>query len=136
MFSHLISSFESGLRSLAPFFHRLNKDAESSLAASLHTEVERRLPGCLLQSDLSPLSLGCTCYVQQSQMALHFLTRSEKWGNGDEFLFSKGVRCRFACAKQCAKVIMFKCFELIKNQLVLHKNINDNTIIASSDLLL
>lgn len=79
--SHLISPFESSLCCLAPWFHRLNKDAEASLAAPLHAEVERRLPGCLLQSDLSPLSLGCARYVQQPQMALHFLTRSEKWEN-------------------------------------------------------
>lgn len=90
--SHLISPFESGLCSFAPFFHRLDKDAESSLAASLHAERQLRLPGCLLQSDLSPLSLGSTRYVQQSQMALHFLAGSDTWGeNADELLFYEGV---------------------------------------------
>lgn len=63
--SHLISPFESGLCRLAAFFYRLYEDAESSLAAALYAEVKRRLPGRLLQSDLPPLRLGRTRYVQQ-----------------------------------------------------------------------
>lgn len=78
--SHLVSTFESRLCSFASFLHRLHEDAESSLAAALHAEVQRRLPGRLLQRDLPPLRLGCTCDVQQTQMALHFLTGEGKMG--------------------------------------------------------
>lgn len=63
--SHLISTFESGFCGLAPRLNRLDKDAEASLAAALQAEVERRLPGRLLQGDLPPLSLGGTRYVEQ-----------------------------------------------------------------------
>lgn len=113
--SHLISPFQSGLCSFAPFFHRFHKDAESSLAASLHAERQLRLPGCLLQSDLSPLSLGGACYVQQSQMALHFLAGSDKWENADELLFSTGVELWCARKNNTQKIIKFKRFELLKS---------------------
>lgn len=70
----MIPSLQPCLRRLASALHRLHKDAEPSLAAALQAEVQRRLPGGLLQSDLPPLGLGCTGNVQQPQVALHLLT--------------------------------------------------------------
>ena len=130
--SHLISPFESGLCCLAPWFHRLNKDAEASLTASLHAEVERWLPGCLLQSYLSPLSLGCARYVQQSQMALHFLTRSEKWEN-DEPKQSR-ILIKF-CFLRSMMYILHRKTTCKYLELFLHENINDDTIIIWSEIL-
>lgn len=78
MCSYLVSTFESGLGRFAPRLHGLDEDTEASLAASLHAEVERRLPGRLLQGDLPPLGLGGAGDVQQPQVALHFLTGRRK----------------------------------------------------------
>lgn len=73
--SHLIAALEADFRRLAPGLHGVEEDAEPFLLAPEEAEGQRGVPGRLGQRHQPRLGFSGARYVQQSEVAAHFLKR-------------------------------------------------------------